>query len=132
MALFEMVVEVRTDEKLCSYPAHAMNWDWLSRAKAGDPWVYFVQGAGGGPIKIGFTTRLHGRLKELQTGFPLGRLNVIALLSGGVELEQDLHARFKSARIESSEWFWPTEALMRCVHEELRFPDALCPFGEDA
>ncbi|WP_433701736.1 GIY-YIG nuclease family protein [Nocardiopsis sp. CA-288880] len=61
--------------------------------------VYFI--ANGGRVKIGFTTNLFGRLRALS----LRRENVLALLSGGPELERALHARFTSFRHGSSEWF---------------------------
>ena len=54
--------------------------------------VYFVQPEIGGLIKIGTTTRLGGRMKEMEA--VQGPLQVLGVLEGGSGLERLLHAHF--------------------------------------
>jgi hypothetical protein len=75
--------------------------------------VYFVQTAGGGLIKIGFTTNLEARVRDLQTSSPVA-LCVLATLSGGESLEAELHERFASYR-KHGEWFEPAPELLSFV-----------------
>lgn len=73
--------------------------------------VYFVQGAEGGPIKIGFTAgRVQARLAALQSGSPV-TLRLLTAISGTTALEQDFHRRFESLRLHN-EWFRPEPALL--------------------
>lgn len=65
--------------------------------------VYFVQGAGGGPVKIGVTSDLDKRLKSLQTGHP-ELLVVLKWVPGDASIEALLHARFGHLRL-AGEWF---------------------------
>jgi len=52
----------------------------LARLDSGS-YVYFVQAGEGGPIKIGVTRDIGGRLRTLQTGNPY-RLRLLALIHG--------------------------------------------------
>lgn len=66
--------------------------------------IYFV-GPEGGPIKIGFASRLEFRLRELRTmnAFPL---MVHATLEGHPSLKRDYHRKFAAHRLHG-EWFAP-------------------------
>lgn len=66
--------------------------------------TYFV-GPEGGPIKIGFASRLEYRLKDLRTmnAYPLV---VHAKVFGPLTLERAYHARFAAHRLHG-EWFAP-------------------------
>lgn len=68
----------------------------------GTSFVYFI-GASSGPVKIGVTRDIHARLKKLQTAYPK-RLQVLALIKGGKELEAMIHQRFADRR-RFGEWF---------------------------
>ncbi len=78
-----------------------------------DSYVYFVQAASGGPIKIGISNDPLGRLAQLQTGHP-GALVILAVVPGGRQLELDLHKKFAKHRIHG-EWFSPTPELLEIV-----------------
>lgn len=75
--------------------------------------VYFIQAHPGGAIKIGRTTNLAKRLKQLQ-GAHAYPLKVMAYVDEGVFDEGDLHRRFASARL-LGEWFRPTSGLLRFI-----------------
>lgn len=75
--------------------------------------VYFIQGEDGGPIKIGFTRYLPGRLADLQASSP-ARLRVVAASEGGRDVEGVLHDRFAKHRLHG-EWFAPYEELVAFV-----------------
>lgn len=77
------------------------------------PCVYFVQRGDGGPIKVGTTTGLEGRLKSLRTAVP--NLVVLRVIEGGDRaLEKRLHRQFEADRIDG-EWFAPTPALLAYI-----------------
>jgi hypothetical protein len=77
--------------------------------------VYFVQCAGGGPIKIGHSTSPDGRLTELQVGSPYV-LRVVATMRGGIEVERTLHRAFAKDRLHG-EWFNPSRELVAFIDE---------------
>jgi hypothetical protein len=79
----------------------------------GEPLVYFVQKGETGPIKIGFTFRLHGRLKKLQTSSE-ERLHLRAAIPGNVALERTIHGMFAHYRLEG-EWFAPSAELLEYI-----------------
>jgi DNA-binding XRE family transcriptional regulator len=54
-------------------------------------------------LKIGYTCNINNRLSQLQTSNPI-RLKVINLIKGDVNLEKELHSRFKDIRV-NGEWF---------------------------
>lgn len=78
-------------------------------------YVYFVQCAGGGPIKIGHSTSPDGRLSQMQTGSPYV-LRVVATMRGGIEVERTLHRAFAKDRLHG-EWFNPSRELMAFIDE---------------
>lgn len=71
--------------------------------------VYFVQGELG-RIKIGFSSNVESRLRDLQCSSAVP-LRLLASIPGGPAVEAELHARFASARVHG-EWFEPTEDLL--------------------
>jgi predicted GIY-YIG superfamily endonuclease len=71
-------------------------------------YVYFLQAGKDGPIKIGATSELERRLKQMQTGNHL-ELNYIACIpcdnkGEALKLEADFHRFFLRQRIRG-EWF---------------------------
>jgi hypothetical protein len=72
--------------------------------------VYFVRQGRKGPVKIGTTTRIYERLKELETGTSF-RLRLLASEPGDRDRERELHRRFAPAHMRG-EWFWPTPELV--------------------
>lgn len=54
-------------------------------------------------VKIGFSTDVHKRISQLQTG-SAASVRLLAVAPGGRQLEQDLHQRLKGARVRG-EWF---------------------------
>lgn len=77
--------------------------------------VYFVQGASGGPIKIGYSTDVAKRIGDLQTGSPLP-LCLLAVADGGLDYETYLHRAFEDERTHG-EWFAPTPRLLQLIQE---------------
>lgn len=78
-----------------------------------DGFVYFIQGQDDGPIKIGFTRDVAGRLRQLQTGHH-DRLRVLRSMRGDKALEAWLHRRFAAHRL-TGEWFTPHRDLLRYI-----------------
>jgi hypothetical protein len=71
--------------------------------------VYFIQVAPDGPVKIGYSSTKDGvqkRLNSLQTGNP-DKLIVRKVVPGSRWVEQGLHRRFEKWRMEG-EWFMAT------------------------
>ena len=64
--------------------------------------TYFI-GAADGPVKIGYTSSVRQRLRELQQHHPEEPL-IHALAFGGRDRERAYHAQFASLRIRG-EWF---------------------------
>lgn len=81
-------------------------------------YVYFIQGEKGGPIKIGYSTNVESRVKELQTGFPT-KLVVLALIPGRIWHETELHKRFQKHRLHG-EWFKPVPELLEYIESVKR------------
>jgi hypothetical protein len=79
-----------------------------------DESVYFIQNAKRiGPIKIGHSRGIEYRFSQLQTSSPFP-LAIIATIAGGVEVEKELHGRFKHLRLQG-EWFQATKELTRFI-----------------
>lgn len=77
--------------------------------------VYFIQGESGGPIKIGYTTDIERRLKDLQTGYP-DILKLLMAFRGNQEYEKALHKQLQPYRL-SGEWFKPDPAIYKKMNE---------------
>jgi len=71
--------------------------------------IYFIRSPAG-PIKIGTTTRLSHRLKQLAAEHGEG-LEVLAVTEGSFGAERELHGRFAHLRTVG-EWFEPGSDLM--------------------
>lgn len=67
--------------------------------------VYFIQGESGGPVKIGYTTDIKRRLKELQSG-SIDILQILLVVPGNKVYEQYLHSKFENYRLKG-EWYKP-------------------------
>jgi hypothetical protein len=88
--------------------------------------VYFIQdSAVGGAIKIGYTSDLNRRHKQLETHY--GRpLSVLATISGGLKKETEIHKRFAHLRLHGTnrrgrqpELFQPAADLMEFIGRPL-------------
>ena len=66
--------------------------------------VYLVQGAIGGPIKIGVAEDVPRRLAELQSYSPIPLRVLATIRHGDIALEAALHRRFVKHRLHG-EWF---------------------------
>jgi len=79
----------------------------------GPGFIYFIQGASGGPIKIGYTANIGMRLKELQTGFP-DTLIILCAKKGWINEERDYHRAFSEYRLKG-EWFKPVDEILTTI-----------------
>jgi len=77
--------------------------------------VYFVQSRLGGPIKIGLTTELSQRLKQLQNESPIP-LQIVGALRGDEKVEAAIHERFRKLRLHG-EWFEPSTELVEFIRQ---------------
>lgn len=85
---------------------------WFPR-KAGS-FLYFIQAINGGPIKIGRTVDLTGRLKALQSSSPTPLVMLFALQETPSMTERSVHQ--KMARFHShGEWFNPRPDLLAYI-----------------
>lgn len=82
--------------------------------------VYFIQGEGGGLIKIGWATNPAVRLKAMQMVCPV-RLVMLLSFPGSGDTERALHKRFANLRAHG-EWFEPSAALLAVIEELRAYP----------
>jgi hypothetical protein len=77
--------------------------------------VYFAQQAGdtAGPVKIGFSSDMKARIKNLSVA-SVGGITILATISGGKETEAYLHEKFEASRV-SGEWFSMTDELVDLI-----------------
>ena len=66
-------------------------------------YVYIIEAIGADIIKVGVTIDVHRRLRGLQGCFPY-KLKLLAIISGGVEVERKLHRLFHEHQFRG-EWF---------------------------
>lgn len=80
--------------------------------------IYFAQPVAGGPIKIGTTTRLTARIKELEAtyGQPLA---VLGTCEGDKKTESEIHRRFRHLRFGVTEQFRPAPDLLDFIGRPL-------------
>jgi hypothetical protein len=80
--------------------------------------IYFVQPLDGGPVKIGYSDDVAGRVKSLEHhyGQPL---SLLATMDGGREQEKQIHARFAHLRFGRTEQFRPAPDLMAFIGRPL-------------
>lgn len=93
---------IRHDLRLSSDADYELEF-WVTRLDRLPHWVYVLRPAIGEAIKVGETTDLPPRVKELQTGNPYP-LEVVHLLPGDKLLERAFHRRLRAART-CGEWF---------------------------
>ncbi len=111
-------------------------WCSSMRAQFDDTsFVYFVQVAGSGPIKIGTTRNVDQRIATMQCAHA-APLTVFSVTSGGEPFERLLHATFSKARIRG-EWFRPIRSLFWLAYEmddrpgRRRSPEEVVEFAMD-
>lgn len=76
--------------------------------------IYYIVCTETKRLKIGYTSGpVNKRLRALQTG-SAGLLSLIAVHSGTLEKEQELHDQFSSSRLHG-EWFEMTEELLQHI-----------------
>lgn len=75
--------------------------------------VYFVQGATTGAIKIGFTVNPKQRVASLQSSAP-EPLCLLGSVPGDENLERVIHSAFAESRLRG-EWFRPSWALLEFI-----------------
>jgi hypothetical protein len=85
------------------------------REHRGVGWIYFVQSGTHGPIKIGWTLDIAGRLAKLQAANP-EELHLRASARGTQREEFAFHERFAVDRIRL-EWFRPSFAILSVINE---------------
>lgn len=98
-----------------------------SRDRGERCFIYFVEAVGLDKIKIGTTSNSpRHRLQMLQNACPV-QLKLLALVKGGVEIEDHIHAAFQNSRCHG-EWFYATadlrnyiSTLSASVHEDAEF-----------
>lgn len=78
--------------------------------------VYFVL-SGDNRIKIGTSANVEKRLEALQTSSAT-KLSLLLTVPGGIDMETELHRRFKHIR-ESGEWFKGTPELRSFIEGAL-------------
>lgn len=78
-----------------------------------DAGVYFVQSAGGGPIKIGVSKNVRARIRSLQTSSPTP-LVLLGVVAGSRDTEAALHHRLHASRIRG-EWFADSDEVRRAI-----------------
>jgi hypothetical protein len=76
--------------------------------------VYFLQSAEGGPVKIGWARNVEARRDALQTAHPYP-LVLLGKIPGGPGLEKELHTRFANDRCPNGEWFEPSDELLGLI-----------------
>jgi hypothetical protein len=73
-------------------------------------YVYFIREGSDGLVKIGYSKRVHTRIRALST--QAGRqMRLLAAMPGGKAEERELHQRFADARA-MGEWFRPVAELL--------------------
>lgn len=91
----------------------AMKPQKVSSRPKGDV-VYFLRA--GEFIKVGKATgSARNRVSQLKTGCPF-KIEIMATVPGGYELERSIHRRFQSSRAHG-EWFHATQELIAFVAE---------------
>lgn len=76
--------------------------------------VYFLA-APDGLIKIGYSAKLHSRLRAIKNTSPVA-LTLLASIPGSKATEQQFHNRFASSRAHG-EWFQPSPDLISVIAE---------------
>lgn len=77
-------------------------------------WVYFIQWAHGGPIKIGRAKNVSRRLASHQVSSPYEIVLLCMIEAHNFALEKKIHYHFDDYRIRG-EWFKPHENILEFV-----------------
>jgi len=116
----QLEAELATMCEKCVAARKAYIWDSLKEVRtqyhfAEQPLgrVYFVAQVEGGPIKIGFSRNLHGRLSALQLSNAT-ELKLLLAIHGTLETEKEFHKRFAFCRLHG-EWFKPHPQLTNFI-----------------
>ncbi|HEY4452341.1 MAG TPA: GIY-YIG nuclease family protein [Solirubrobacteraceae bacterium] len=89
-------------------------WKAICEAHGEDAvWIYVLLDGESNAVKIGRTTDLRGRPRDLQTGNPR-ELELVSAWRGNASQEREMHAEFQHLRIRG-EWFACTDDLLRYV-----------------
>jgi hypothetical protein len=75
-----------------------------------ESYIYIVRAGDDGPVKIGWTANPKARLSYLAVDNP-APLRLLALTSGSMKEEKELHRRFAEHRIRG-EWYRPEKELL--------------------
>jgi hypothetical protein len=79
--------------------------------------IYFIETADGGFVKIGYSIKPYQRLSQLGTLQPgMRALRLIGWIPGTFETERELHARFLADR-DNGEWFRDSPELRGFIAE---------------
>ena len=105
------IIEQRRNER-------AAPWQKVGRKSV----CYFIGAEDDGPVKIGHTCDLLGRLEAFQLGCPV-ELVVLAVNNGGAAAEAEYHARFADLRL-TREWFERTDEVAEEIAKLNREGDA--------
>ena len=80
--------------------------------------IYFAQPIEGGPVKIGFTSDVDARLRQLEVYY--GRpLALLGIMEGDRDEERSIHGRFAHLRFGRTEQFRPAADLMAFIGRPL-------------
>lgn len=81
-------------------------------------------------VKIGFTSDLAARVKNLSVSVP-GGVSILATMDGGKETEGYIHDRFMDYRLDG-EWFEYAEPVRDFVKDVQNKKTGLIPFRDEA
>ena len=81
--------------------------------------IYFVRLSDDGPIKIGTTIDLGGRMRTLGYEYESAP-TVLAIRDGGRDEEREHHEKFAHLRINQSEWFLGGADLLQYIRDECK------------
>jgi hypothetical protein len=85
-----------------------------SATKTPPGYVYFIRAGQSGPIKIGWSKDVGGRLSQLQTG-NAERLTVLVSVPTTPDLERRLHDLLARHRRPGGEWFDPAPEILTLI-----------------
>ena len=82
-----------------------------------DSFLYFIEAVGTRYIKIGRSGNPEKRRQQLATGSP-NKLVLLGSISGGAELEKELHEKFDNLRL-NGEWFVFSDELKEFIKQAI-------------
>lgn len=83
--------------------------------------IYFIQQGDSDLVKIGFTSNIQRRFRELQTASPYPLL-LLGLMPGSKEVEKQIHGTFEHLR-QKREWFKLNQELSNYISKYCEFED---------